>query len=62
VWESKGSIFKTLKFIATLRVGSLKMSQIFASRFGGQNLVQTIDFFKKKYHNQIGLHFQNQVL
>jgi len=42
----------------TLRVGSLKVSQIFASRFGGQNLVQTIDFFLKSTTIKLGCIFK----
>jgi hypothetical protein len=43
---SQKEVFSRLSnWIPTLRVGNLKVSQIFASRFGGQNLVQTTDFF-----------------
>jgi hypothetical protein len=41
-----------------LRIGSLKVSQIFASRFGGQNLVQTIDFFLKSTTIKLGCIFK----
>jgi hypothetical protein len=60
--NQKEAFSKLSNWIPTSRVGNLKVSQIFASRFGGQNLVQTIECFFEEFQNKTGLHFQNKFL